>query len=115
MHELINVGDEIKNWSESCVTISSIASGRLGLLLKGRYSEGGYPYEEYIPWELPPIQPPIRIHDGCWLRASITLDDGTKLGSVALRSNDPRDTIEEYEAEWERTIELIRNGELEAG
>lgn len=106
---LINVGDEIKNHEKLSVTVSSVTKGTLGLLIKGAFS-GALLFEGYIPWELPP-----RIDKGGWHGwaeySSMTLADGMEVGALYLPRFDKRDEVEEYDLEWQRTINAIREEE----
>ena len=108
---LIDVGDEIhghRNGSAS--RIQSIVKGKNGLLWEG-VSYAGTPVRSFLPYELPPSEY-ISGWYGWKSRSVVTLYDGRCLGSVAFSRSDPRPrTIEEYDAEFDRTIETIRQEE----
>jgi len=104
--ELIKVGDEIRNSDGAFVSVTQVDVGRCGLLVKGTFP-GGTPYEGFARYELPPTEH-IRNWNGWAGRAHFVLSSGMKLGVVALPRDDPRDTIEEYDAKWEETLELMR-------
>ena len=107
---LINVGDRIQNSHGDGVSVTSIHRGKYGLRILGKFESGNLFYT-FVPWELPPVEKDILNWNGPWRRGSIELLDGMKLGATCLkrRDNNPH-SIEEYDLEWERTIEQMREG-----
>lgn len=105
MQNIINIGDEIKNFQDITAPITSVVKGRYGLLIK----DSDIPnLIAFVPWELPPIETIEREWYGWYTRSFIILPNGMRLGVVVWKRSDPRtDTIEEYDAEWERTMEAI--------
>lgn len=107
MQNIINVGDEIKNSQDAISIVESVVIGRYGLLVRAKFSSGEA-QEFYAPFELPP-PPSGKVDWYGWRGYSFTiLPNGIRLGDVSLRRTDSREGIEEYDAEWERTIEQIR-------
>ena len=104
---LINPGDGIVNSQSLSVPIASVEKGMHGLLIKGTFGSG-YDYQAYAPYELPPVDEVMWNWYGWGSRDWLTSVSGLKLGVVALQRLDPRDTIEEFDAEWERTEEEMR-------
>lgn len=113
MQNLINVGDEVKtNWDEA-VIVSQVVVGKYGLLVLGKF-DNDMSYREYFPYELPPCEETLNWY-GWGERSFTTIATGQKLGGVCFWSYDLRPrTIEEYDAEWERTIKEIRQEEPNA-
>ena len=89
MNELIQVGDEIKNFNGSISTVTSVVIGRHGLLVKGTFASSQL-HEFYAPFELPSQD---RQNDwfGWRTRSGNTiLHSGVVLGIVSLRRSDCR-------------------------
>ena len=107
MQTLINVGDEVKNFWGSKSIVTSVDVGRHGLLVKGEFELSYQLHEFYAPFELPP-ESQVNNWYGWRGRSTNTLPNGLKFGVVSLRRSDGREDIEEYDLEWERTIELMR-------
>jgi len=102
---LIKVGDRITNCDNVKATITQVEVGQYGLLVTGLFFDG-LEFESYLPYELPPTENQRGWYG--WGRAEVTLLSGIKLGVVGIRRGDPKvGKIEEYEAEWERTITQI--------
>lgn len=111
MQTLINVGDKIRNCEDEIVTIDKIDRGVYGVFLTGRFFDGD-PFGGYLPWELPPI-PSGDSFFGFGFRNEITLPNGIKTGLLTLSESNRRWLLKEYDLEWERTIELMKEEEYD--
>jgi len=106
--ELIKVGDEIRNCEDIPLLVTSAVPGRYGLLVKGRFDDEDL-YEAFAPYELAASQC-MADWRGWSSRAHLVLPNRMWLGTVSLWRSDSRDTIEEYDAMWEETLELMSSG-----
>tara|TARA_Y100000310_G_C20641290_1_gene794082 strand:+ start:503 stop:844 length:342 start_codon:yes stop_codon:yes gene_type:complete len=110
---MINKGDVIRNADGIDTLVTSVLRGRHGWLIKGQRHDGvsEQSFEIYVLPELP-VSSNGRWYG--WSREFIALSGGAKLGALSLYRDDPRNTIEEYDLEFERTIEAIRKEEVTA-
>ncbi len=107
---LIEEGMVITNAQGKQLTVSIVIPGVYGLLVRGymeRLEDDG---EVYLIPELPPSDCEWDWY-GWFCKSHAVLPNGLRVGCVEFRYIDPRDTIEEYDAEWERTCEAIRKEE----
>lgn len=108
---MIAVGDVIRNWEGYRIAVTHVERGLHGLLVKGTapdYSDATF--ETYILPELVALQERTDLtpYYGWSSRASVTLANGVRVGSVCFSRSDSRQGIEEHEAEWERTIASMK-------
>ena len=103
---IIEVGDEITNVSGEKSTIIEVQIGKYGIFIQEQYP--GTTGQAYFPYELPPGEPTWDWYN--WRhRGTTTLVDGTKIGDVSMgRFNTIGNSVEEYDKEWERTLETMR-------
>ncbi len=101
-NSIVKVGDSVCNEVGVPFVVTSVDRGRHGLLVKGTFANH-IEYRGFLVPELPVVDEIINWYG--WLnRDSVTLKTGSKLSSLGFRRDDPRPrTIEEYDAEWERT------------
>ncbi len=104
---MIEVGDTIANCDKDSIVVDEVLTGKHGLLIRGKFTDSNNLYEGYHPSELPPCQT-LNFWYGWRSRDFTTLSNGVRIGSVDISWLDPRCTIEEYDKEWERTLETIR-------
>ena len=112
MQTLINVGDEIVNAQSLNVLLTLVSEGRHGLFLEGKFTGSNCDFRGYLPWELPPSEMVPDWYNWA-IRETVTLATGLKLGLVAALTGANVDSVGKYDAEWERTIELIRKEEVD--
>ena len=113
VREMIEVGDEITNNNGETIIVTKLERGKHGILWRGNIVDTGYTGWSFLIPELPPIEE-LYYWYGWASRAYMVLASGQRVGDVAFWREDPRpDTIEEYDAEWERTIETMREEEHE--
>ncbi len=103
---IIEVGDEITNEEGHLVVVTLVEKGKYGLLVRGTFVNTGTTYEGYYIAELPPVS--IKPWYGWAGRYKETLANGHEVGCVDLLRIDARQTTEEYDKEWERTLETMR-------
>ena len=111
---VIEVGDEVVVDDEYPFIVTKVSVGKYGLLVCGGFTNGFHgDYTGYWPYELSPseIQQPWY---GWSHRGTEKLPSGLRCSTVGLLFADPRETIEEYDAEWERTIEAMRSEEMQS-
>lgn len=106
---IINVGDEITNYEGCQVEVQHVALGRHGILVKGIFVVSRLSFESFVPLELPPPITDDQNWYGWAAFDTLTLANGFKTGSLCLYRRDQRDTIEEYDAEWERTLQEMED------
>ncbi len=113
---MIEEGMVINNGEGAEATLTSVVEGTYGLLLKG-VMDDGFSFTTYCPFELPAVENtwPDKFSWYGWAgRGHIVLPSGLKLGDVCFRRSDERPrTIEEHDAEWERTEIAMRKEEQE--
>ncbi len=114
MRELIAVGDILVNSDGESCTLSTVERGKHGLLVKGILSKYQFTFTGFLPFELPPCED-TRDWYGWGARDHVVLLDKTQLGLVGFLRSDPRPRIiEEYDAEWERTLEAWQPEEMQS-
>lgn len=103
---IIEVGDKIQNTSGQWAEVTEVIQGKYGLLVKGKLSYQDY--AGYYPIELPLVEDIIWDWYG-WASLSVeTLENGHKVCGVSFWNGDPRHGIEEYDLEWELTLEAMK-------
>ena len=111
MQELIRVGDEIIREDQQRVDIVDLVEeGKYGLRLVKHSKADGLELRIFLPWELPPIGGKSLPNWYGWKeRGTTVLSSGLRLGWVCFAySGLHSPSIEEYDKEWERTIETMR-------
>ena len=111
---VIEVGDELANGEGWHGVVHSVTKTRYGLLVGGWLTNKGRKFEAFFPLELPPSERIWGWHN--WpTRGTATFPDRQPLGFVALAFCEPYFyPAEEYDAEWERTIEAMRSEEMQS-
>ena len=105
---IVEEGDTIVNCESTPLTVLSIIAGTYGLLCLCRLPSG-YTGNAYLPYELPSLDDDIRDWYGWWAYSYCTLPNDSRVGVVEFQRGDNRArTIEEYDKEWERTLETMR-------
>ncbi len=99
---VVDTGDKLR--------ITQVDIGKYGILWHAlkEPEDDGEVYSAYAPPELP--APDARVEDwyGWAMYGSTALPSGALIGDVCLWNSDDRDTVEEYDAEWERTIKAMK-------
>ncbi len=107
---IIEVGDVVVNHAGEVIKVIRVEIGKHGILYEGAFISPPYPYSNargYFPYELPPVEV-VQRWFGWHKRATTVLANGLGAGVVTFGRSDPRPrTIEEYDAEWERTLASI--------
>ena len=104
MTELIQVGDRIRNQEKEGVAVTRVDCGLHGVLVQGTLDGSELDFRAYLPNELPAGER-ISPWYGWGGRVSIYLPNGFSVGCVCFERGDTRRRIiEEYDAEWERTL-----------
>ena len=91
--------------------IIDVERGQYGLLVKRKYKKPTYlTAEDFVPWECGLPKEPGELWYG-WFHHYLLIQ-GIKIGMVAVSFDREINTIEEYDAEWERTETLMREEEI---
>ncbi len=103
----LNVGDEITNWEDYPVVVTGVEVVHYGLLIHGVFDDEAS-YRSFAPFEMPApdrqVVPWYNWDGKNWL----VLPGGRKLALVCLRRSNPMPrTIEAYDAQMEKTWEII--------
>lgn len=111
---LIEEGMVVENSTGVQLEVQRVTLGRYGILAEGYLPSLEREGKVYILPELPPLEFAKWDWYGWATRSHALLPTGLKVGAVAFYRNDPRPrTLEDYDAEWERTIDTIRKEEQE--
>ena len=107
---VVEIGDEQWNSAGAPFIVKTLEGCKFGLMTSVEFSVP--PYNTawgFLPNELPPPDEIIRPWYGWSAKGYVTLANGHRLGVVRLNRFDPRQGhLEEYFAEWERTVEAMK-------
>ena len=106
---MIEPGDEIRNSDGKPVKVLSVDHGRYGILVLGEF-KNKQSFTTLCPYELEPWDYCSPWYGFC-CRCHIITAQGQKLGCVGL-SRDQDSALIAHNAEWERTIEAMRDEEM---
>ncbi|KKN62227.1 hypothetical protein LCGC14_0513640 [marine sediment metagenome] len=107
---IIEVGDEQWNSAGAPCIVKTLEGCKFGLMASVEFAVAPCSIAwGFIPNELPPPDEIIRPWHGWDAKGYMTLANGHRLGVVRFGHSDPRQGhLEEYFAEWERTIEAMK-------
>ena len=106
---IIEVGDKVENTHGEPVTVTSVETGKYGLLVYGTFHSCTDWFGAYHPYELPPIDTEFDFYE--WATRGYTLlSDGSRLGCVSWwrGTREPQQLLAYLESMWERTLETMR-------
>jgi len=104
---IIEVGDKVVNHAGAVLTVREVHQGKYGIFIEGTFDSGARG-GSYFPPEMLPVEAESPWY-GFGGASYAVLPSGAKVGVVAFRQSDPRAyNVDEYDAEWKRTLETMR-------
>ena len=111
---MIEVGMVITTDAGEEVVIDSVAQGKYGIRVTGKFDDG-LVYGDYLPYELPPPEEDVRPWYN-WANCAhiiLPLGKGIKVGCVSWSRVEAPFLLEDCEARMKETWEIIRKEEQE--
>ena len=111
---VIEAGDEIKNHVGQPGIVDKAEVGKHGILISCHHPDHlDWTIKTYAPFEFP-AESETRDWYNWFARMEMTLPSGAKLGCVSWAKHQQDLTIQECDAEWQRTIDAMRTEEMQS-